>query len=286
MLLLPLVCQANGLPEQNVELKVFDRGGTEVDTVVAASALDPGATLLRIPERLVVTLDRIFQDATLAELLTTNKLSELACLALYLAYEKKRGAASFWHPFIRELDRLRGRGPQGARSPLLWEEAEVQEFLAGSPVLDQIQARIKVGGPGLRMLVTGLRLRWCRGGAIKGLSCHGETLRALDPRVSSLWLRGSQEAQVECARCRPSIDAFPCPYFLCRASSANTPSWTRCGSCLGVSSASTPTTSPRSSLPRKSSGKLLPRCRAAWCTCRFDRKEEGGGWGCLYLKVS
>ncbi|KAK2076075.1 hypothetical protein QBZ16_001411 [Prototheca wickerhamii] len=135
--------QANGLPEQNVELKVFNRGGTEVDTVVAASALDPGATLLRIPERLVVTLDRIFQDATLAELLTTNKLSELACLALYLAYEKKRGAASFWHPFIRELDRLRGRGPQGARSPLLWEEEEVQEFLAGSPVLDQIQARIR-----------------------------------------------------------------------------------------------------------------------------------------------
>ena len=167
----PLIDQANGLPEQNVELEVFNRGGTEVDTVVAASALDPGATLLRIPERLVVTLDRIFQDATLAELLTTNKLSELACLALYLAYEKKRGAASFWHPFIRELDRLRGRGPQGARSPLLWEEEEVQEFLAGSPVLDQIQARIRVGGAGLRMLLTGLR--WCRGGDKKGLSGDG-----------------------------------------------------------------------------------------------------------------
>lgn len=136
--------QDNGLPEQNVELRVFNRGGTDVDTVVAKSAAAPGSTLLQVPERLVVTLDRIFQDATLAELLTTNKLSELACLTLYLAYEKKRGTASFWHPFIKELDRLRGRGPQGARSPLLWEDWEVERYLAGSPVLGQIQARIKV----------------------------------------------------------------------------------------------------------------------------------------------
>lgn len=67
-----------------------------------------------------------------AELLTTNKLSELACLALYLMYEKKQGKKSFWYPFIRELDRQRGRGQLAVESPLLWSEAEL-DYLSGSP---------------------------------------------------------------------------------------------------------------------------------------------------------
>ena len=68
-----------------------------------------------------------------AELLTTNKLSELACLALYLCYEKKQGRSSFWLPFIQELDRQRGRGSSAAESPLLWEPEEV-EYFTGSPM--------------------------------------------------------------------------------------------------------------------------------------------------------
>lgn len=67
-----------------------------------------------------------------AELLTTNKLSELACLALYLMYEKKQGKNSFWYPYIRELDRQRGRGQLAVESPLLWSEAELA-YLTGSP---------------------------------------------------------------------------------------------------------------------------------------------------------
>lgn len=67
-----------------------------------------------------------------AELLTTNKLSELACLALYLMYEKKQGKKSFWYPYIRELDRQRGRGQLAVESPLLWSEAELA-YLTGSP---------------------------------------------------------------------------------------------------------------------------------------------------------
>lgn len=68
-----------------------------------------------------------------AELLTTNKLSELACLALYLMYEKKQGKKSFWYPYIRELDRQRGRGQLAVESPLLWSEAELA-YLTGSPM--------------------------------------------------------------------------------------------------------------------------------------------------------
>lgn len=69
-----------------------------------------------------------------AELLTTNKLSELACLALYLMYEKKQGKNSFWYPYIRELDRQRGRGQLAVESPLLWSQEELDEYFAGSPM--------------------------------------------------------------------------------------------------------------------------------------------------------
>ena len=56
---------------------------------------------LRIPEKLVITLGRVFEDEAVAELLTTNKLSELACLTLYLMYEKKAGQESFWYEYIK-----------------------------------------------------------------------------------------------------------------------------------------------------------------------------------------
>ncbi|XP_042379167.1 ribulose-1,5 bisphosphate carboxylase/oxygenase large subunit N-methyltransferase, chloroplastic-like isoform X3 [Zingiber officinale] len=75
-----------------------------------------------------------------AELLTTNKLSELACLALYLMYEKKQGKKSFWYPFIRELDRQRGRGQLAVESPLLWSESELA-YLDGSHTKAEVLGR-------------------------------------------------------------------------------------------------------------------------------------------------
>lgn len=47
-------------------------------------------------------------------------------------YEKKQGKKSFWYPFIRELDRQRGRGQLAVESPLLWSESELA-YLDGSP---------------------------------------------------------------------------------------------------------------------------------------------------------
>ncbi len=41
------------------------------------------------------------QNDTVANLLATNKLSELAVKALYLMYEKKVGRNSFWYSFIK-----------------------------------------------------------------------------------------------------------------------------------------------------------------------------------------
>lgn len=44
----------------------------------------------------MVSLDRIFESEGLAELLTKGKLSELACLTLYLMYEKKVRRRRLW----------------------------------------------------------------------------------------------------------------------------------------------------------------------------------------------
>ncbi|KAL4418758.1 hypothetical protein ABPG77_005769, partial [Micractinium sp. CCAP 211/92] len=131
--------QESGAPQQKVRVETVQRNGQHVDITVASQPLAPGDVALRIPERLIVTLDQVFQDNTLAELVTTGKLSELACLTLYLAYEKKRGKESCWYAFIKELDRMQGRGSQGAKSPLLWDEGQAAELLAGSPVVAEIE---------------------------------------------------------------------------------------------------------------------------------------------------
>jgi len=116
-------------------------GAPPLDVAVAAVDLEPGEVVFSIPDRLCVTLDGVFQDGDAAEVLTTDKLSELACLALYLMYEKKNGEESFWYPYIKELDRERGRGQSGVQSLLLWDKSEVESLLQGSPVLKQLAER-------------------------------------------------------------------------------------------------------------------------------------------------
>lgn len=79
--------------------------------VVIHNLPQAGDVAFSVPNELVVTLDRFLGNETVAELLSSNKLSELACLAFYLMYEKKQGKKSFWHPFSKELDCQRGRAP-------------------------------------------------------------------------------------------------------------------------------------------------------------------------------
>eukprot|EP00271_Cylindrocystis_brebissonii_P021839 TRINITY_DN8071_c1_g1_i1.p1 TRINITY_DN8071_c1_g1~~TRINITY_DN8071_c1_g1_i1.p1 ORF type:complete len:547 (-),score=89.83 TRINITY_DN8071_c1_g1_i1:824-2464(-) len=135
-----------GLPPCKITLKErpgYSPTAKPIHYVAAKEDLKAGEVVYRIPSNLVVTLERVLGDESIAELLTTNKLSELACLALYLMYEKKQGRTSFWYPFIHELDRQRGRGQMAIESPLLWSEKEVEEYFKGSPMKDTIAERLK-----------------------------------------------------------------------------------------------------------------------------------------------
>ncbi|XP_044466877.1 actin-histidine N-methyltransferase [Mangifera indica] len=133
----------NGLPPCKVVLKEkpsHDENHRPIRYVAASEDLQAGAVAFSVPNSLVVTLERVLGNETIAELLTTNKLSELACLALYLMYEKKQGKKSFWYPYIRELDRQRGRGQLAVESPLLWSEAELS-YLTGSSTKAEVLER-------------------------------------------------------------------------------------------------------------------------------------------------
>jgi len=133
--------QEAGTPIDNVDIQSVRIGGKDIDKIVAAKPISAGELAISVPERMVVTLDAVFEDEAIAELLTTNKLSELACLTLYLMYEKKEGMQSFWYPYIKELDRLRARGQSGVESPILWPQEEAERLLAGSPVLEAVMER-------------------------------------------------------------------------------------------------------------------------------------------------
>ncbi|KAJ7552901.1 hypothetical protein O6H91_06G075700 [Diphasiastrum complanatum] len=135
-----------GLPPCKIQLKewITHNGmGKPIHYVAASQDVHAGELVLSVPWALVVTLERVLGNETIAELLTTNKLSELACLALYLMYEKKRGTESFWYPFIRELDRQRGRGQVAVESPLLWSSEELNDYFTGSPMKDIVLERLE-----------------------------------------------------------------------------------------------------------------------------------------------
>ncbi|KAF7130672.1 hypothetical protein RHSIM_Rhsim10G0009000 [Rhododendron simsii] len=133
----------NGLPPCKVVLKEkpsYDKNLRPIHYVAGSEDLQAGDVAFSVPNSLVVTLERVLGNENIAELLTTNKLSELACLALYLMYEKKQGKKSFWYPYIRELDRQRGRGQLAVESPLLWTETELS-YLTGSPTKHEVMER-------------------------------------------------------------------------------------------------------------------------------------------------
>ncbi|XP_076920837.1 uncharacterized protein LOC143582075 isoform X2 [Bidens hawaiensis] len=154
----------NGLPPCKVLLKerpAYHSRHRPIQYVAASQDLQAGDVAFSVPNSLIVTLERVLGNETVAELLTTNKLSELACLALYLMYEKKQGKESFWYPYIRELDRQRGRGQLAVESPLLWSEYELN-YLNGSPVKAEVLERAE----GIRKEYNELDTVWFMAGSL------------------------------------------------------------------------------------------------------------------------
>ncbi len=69
-----LLLQANDAPEQQLVIRTLQPPGSSkpLDMAVAARDLAAGDVALSIPDHLTVTLDRVFEDNSVADLLTTG----------------------------------------------------------------------------------------------------------------------------------------------------------------------------------------------------------------------
>lgn len=130
----------------------------------------------------------------MAELLTTDKLSELACVTLYMMYEKMNGKKSRWHHYIKELDRCW----------LISLYMPRLHFLATSPALPC---------PALSSLCQGLCLLSCvlyAQGCLLRAVCSGLSAQGCVPRALCLGLfpRGVLQGAV-CMRLCLSLSSLP-----------------------------------------------------------------------------
>ncbi|KAL4458878.1 hypothetical protein ABPG75_013743 [Micractinium tetrahymenae] len=76
--------------------------------VLATQALPPGTCVLRVPRRLLMSVESARRDAELAAALQQCAASGAALtseqiLAAHLLHEASKGPASFWHPYLRSL---------------------------------------------------------------------------------------------------------------------------------------------------------------------------------------
>jgi hypothetical protein len=112
--------------------------------VAGGDGIASGKEVLRVPLHSgLVSLSQVFNgEDDVAEFLTSSKLSELACLALLLMYEKVSRTDSEWFPLISELDLARARGLEACETPILWPEHERERLLQGSPLAALTRSRI------------------------------------------------------------------------------------------------------------------------------------------------
>lgn len=104
---------------------------------------------------------------------------------------------------MQELDRIQARGQMGAKSPLLWDDGQVEDYLAGSPLVAEIKERLEVS-----------------------LSPSAKVPRSLQTR----------EHQSGCIAMRRKRECRMQPSFvhMCRVSRRSTQSWTLSGSWQAV----------------------------------------------------
>ncbi|CAM6111078.1 unnamed protein product [Calypogeia fissa] len=122
--------KGQGFPEQAVTLKMF---GEEGLGLAASRPLQAGEFALSVPENYCVTAFDVNSHPVISN--AASGRGDLIGLTLWLMYEKAQGKASSWYPFLRLF-------PEATMSPLVWTDAEIDEQLMGSSVLEEAKQRI------------------------------------------------------------------------------------------------------------------------------------------------
>ncbi|KAF8071199.1 setd3 [Scenedesmus sp. PABB004] len=124
--------QAQGAPPTPLEPKRFKADVGQRVGLIAGRDVSGGEEVLEVPEALVVTAVDAEQHALVGRVAAGT--SELVGLALWLMAERAAGGASPWAALLATL-------PDASASPILWEEPDREELLAGSRVLGEARAR-------------------------------------------------------------------------------------------------------------------------------------------------
>lgn len=126
-------CQGRGAPASALEAKRFRAdGGSERAGLIAVREVAAGEVVLSIPESLAVTSVDAERHTLVGPV--AQSCSELVALTLWLLAERSVGAESSWAPLLATL-------PLTSASPILWDDSERAELLAGSPVLQEARQR-------------------------------------------------------------------------------------------------------------------------------------------------
>jgi len=124
--------KAGGAEFSRLRVTTTARGGRGV---VATAAFAPGDVLLRVPEPLLLTVDKAARQPDVADALQRARSSGLStndgnlALALYLAGEED----CFWAPYRQALGGV-------DHLPLFWPASDL-ELLAGSPLAEEVERR-------------------------------------------------------------------------------------------------------------------------------------------------
>lgn len=114
--------QDNGAYWSKVQFGVCIEPG--VHGVVAKEDIQPYEKFIAIPNRLLFSY-RLAAHSPLAQVFAEHPLeakeTEEVLFALYLLYERRRGEASFWHPFIKSL-------PDNIDTPADWQSFEAAQL--------------------------------------------------------------------------------------------------------------------------------------------------------------
>ncbi|GIL70833.1 hypothetical protein Vretimale_3919 [Volvox reticuliferus] len=121
-----------GLKSDSVGVQRMPGDVGERVAFVAARDIREREVVMTIPEKLAVTSVDAENHDMVGPLAV--ECSELTALTLWLVAERARGSVSVHGGLLSTL-------PEATLSPLLWEETELAELLAGSPVLDEARAR-------------------------------------------------------------------------------------------------------------------------------------------------
>ncbi|PRW59526.1 SET DOMAIN GROUP 40 [Chlorella sorokiniana] len=97
-------CERGGVRAHGVIATIVEEGGRGL---VAVDDLEPGTCLLRVPRRLLMSVESARRDPQLVAALQQHGqgLSSEQVLAAHLLHECSKGPTSFWHPYLRSLPR-------------------------------------------------------------------------------------------------------------------------------------------------------------------------------------